>query len=126
MDMRQILVSGVPFCTDTEGQSRYKWRRSPTFMRRTMTLTLKPLEQQVLVVTGASSGIGLVTARQATQCGACVVLAARNEMDLRHATDDIRRRGGRAAYVVADVSDARQVDAIADTALREFGRIDTW
>jgi NAD(P)-dependent dehydrogenase (short-subunit alcohol dehydrogenase family) len=91
-----------------------------------MRLRLKPLEQQVLVITGASSGIGLVTARQASQRGARVVLAARNEKDLRRATEEIRRGGGRAAFTVADVADAAQVDAIADTALREFGRIDTW
>ena len=91
-----------------------------------MRLKLKPLDQQVLVITGASSGIGRVTARQAGQRGACVVLAARNEKDLHLATEDIRRHGGRAAYAVADVSDAAQVDAIAETALREFGRIDTW
>jgi NAD(P)-dependent dehydrogenase (short-subunit alcohol dehydrogenase family) len=91
-----------------------------------MTLRLKPLDQQVVVITGASSGIGRVTARQAGERGACVVLAARNEKDLRLATEDIRRHGGRAAFAVADVSEAAQVDAIADTAIREFGRIDTW
>jgi NAD(P)-dependent dehydrogenase (short-subunit alcohol dehydrogenase family) len=87
---------------------------------------LKPLDEQVMVITGASSGIGLVTARQAAQRGACVVLAARNEKDLQAATEAIRRTGGRAAFAVADVADAAQVDAIADIAIREFGRIDTW
>ena len=91
-----------------------------------MKLTLKPLDEQVIVITGASSGIGLVTAKHAAQRGACVVLAARNEKDLRDATEAIRRAGGRAVYAVADVADATQVDAIADTAIREFGRIDTW
>jgi NAD(P)-dependent dehydrogenase (short-subunit alcohol dehydrogenase family) len=91
-----------------------------------MKLTLKPLGEQVVVITGASSGIGLVTARHAAQRGACVVLAARNEKDLQDATEAIRRAGGRAAFVVADVADAAQVEAIADTARREFGRIDTW
>ena len=91
-----------------------------------MRLALKPLEEQVVVITGASSGIGLVTARHAARRGACVVLAARNEHDLSDATDAIRRDGGRAVYAVADVADAAQVDLIADTALREFGRIDTW
>jgi NAD(P)-dependent dehydrogenase (short-subunit alcohol dehydrogenase family) len=91
-----------------------------------MRLTLKPLSEQVMVITGASSGIGLVTAKQAAERGACVVLAARNEKDLHEATEAIRRAGGRAALAVADVADAAQVDAIADTALREFGRIDTW
>jgi len=91
-----------------------------------MTPTLKRLEQQVLVITGASSGIGRVTARQAGERGARVVLAARNEKDLHLATEEIRRHGGRAAFAVADVSDPAQVEAIADTAIREFGRIDTW
>jgi short-subunit dehydrogenase len=91
-----------------------------------MRLRLKPLDEQVMVITGASSGIGLVTATQAARRGACVVLAARNEHDLRGATEAIRRTGGRAAYVVADVADATQVDAIADLGIGEFGRIDTW
>jgi NAD(P)-dependent dehydrogenase (short-subunit alcohol dehydrogenase family) len=89
-------------------------------------MILKPVREQVIVITGASSGIGLVTARQAAARGACVVLAARNAADLEHAVQDIRRRGGRAEYVVADVADARQVEAIAEAALRAFGRIDTW
>jgi NAD(P)-dependent dehydrogenase (short-subunit alcohol dehydrogenase family) len=91
-----------------------------------MRLRLKPLGEQVMVITGASSGIGLVTAREAARRGACVVLAARNEHDLRHAAEGIRRAGGRAAIAVADVADPAQVDAVADTAIREFGRIDTW
>ena len=91
-----------------------------------MRLELKPLDEQVMVITGASSGIGLVTARQAARRGARVVLAARNKNDLRDATEAIRRDGGRAVYAVTDVADAAQVDRIADTALREFGRIDTW
>src|SRR5688500_16086909 len=91
-----------------------------------MKLTLRPLDEQVIVITGASSGIGLVTAKHAAQRGACVVLAARNEKDLHDATQVIRRSGSRAVYAVADVADPTQVDAIADTAIREFGRIDTW
>jgi NAD(P)-dependent dehydrogenase (short-subunit alcohol dehydrogenase family) len=91
-----------------------------------MKLRLKPLDEQVMVITGASSGIGLVTAREAARRGACVVLAARNEHDLRQAAEGIRRAGGRAAFAVADVADAAQVDAVANVAIREFGRIDTW
>jgi NAD(P)-dependent dehydrogenase (short-subunit alcohol dehydrogenase family) len=87
---------------------------------------LKKVEDQVIVITGASSGIGLVTARMAAQRGARVVLAARNESDLRRAVEDIRRRGGRAVSAVADVADTEDVERIADTAVREFGRIDTW
>ena len=91
-----------------------------------MKLTLKPLDEQVIIFTGASSGIGLVAATHAARRGACVVLSARNEEDLRHATEVIRRGGGRAVYAVADVANAAQVEQIAETAIREFGRIDTW
>jgi short-subunit dehydrogenase len=91
-----------------------------------MRWTLKPVDEQVIVITGASSGIGLVTARRAAARGACVVLAARNESDLRDAVSSIRRAGGRASYVVADVADAAAVEAIARAAIADFGRIDTW
>jgi NAD(P)-dependent dehydrogenase (short-subunit alcohol dehydrogenase family) len=91
-----------------------------------MMIPLKPLRDQVIVITGASSGIGLVTAQEAATTGARVVLAARNEADLRQAVDTIRRAGGRAMYVVADVADPQQVERIAEEAVAEFGGIDTW
>jgi NAD(P)-dependent dehydrogenase (short-subunit alcohol dehydrogenase family) len=91
-----------------------------------MTPNLLPIDEQTLVITGASSGIGLTTARHAARLGARVVLAARNEHDLAAAVDGIRSHGGRAIYAVADVSDPQQVERIAEAALREFGAIDTW
>jgi NAD(P)-dependent dehydrogenase (short-subunit alcohol dehydrogenase family) len=91
-----------------------------------MKLKLLPLREQVIVITGASSGIGLVTARAAARQGARVVLAARNAHDLDDAVREIQREGGRAISVVADVADIRQVESIADAAIREFGGIDTW
>ena len=91
-----------------------------------MNLELKPLADQVVVITGASSGIGLVTAKMAAARGARVVLAARNEADLARAVQQIREGGGRAIHVAADVSDPNDVDRIAEAAIREFGRIDTW
>jgi len=88
--------------------------------------SLKKVEDQVMVITGASSGIGLVTAKMAAARGARVLLAARNETDLRRAVEDIRRRGGRAVYAAADVASIDDVDRIVETAVREYGRIDTW
>jgi short-subunit dehydrogenase len=91
-----------------------------------MNLRLLPLHEQVMVITGGSSGIGLVTAKQAAERGARVVVAARNARDLDAAVADIRKHGGRAVRVAADVAAPQELDRIADVAAREFGRIDTW
>ncbi len=91
-----------------------------------MTVTLKPIEQQVVVITGASSGIGLATALAAARRGARVVLAARSEAALAETTERILVLGGDACYVIADVAVRAQVEAIAEEALYRFGRIDTW
>ncbi|SDD35602.1 Short-chain dehydrogenase [Terribacillus halophilus] len=87
---------------------------------------LKNLKDQVIVITGASSGIGLVTARMAAAKGAKVVLAARNEAALRELTDELREAGHEAVYVRADVGIEEDVVNIAKKALQEFGYFDTW
>ncbi len=91
-----------------------------------MSLLLKPLDQQVIVLTGASSGIGLVTAHSAAKAGAKLVLVARNEDALKDILDQIIQHGGEAAYVVADVANKSQLANAAQEALTRFGRIDTW
>jgi short-subunit dehydrogenase len=91
-----------------------------------MKRQLKQLKDQVIVITGASSGIGLTTAEMAADRGAAVVLAARSESELTDAVARITKNGGRAAAVAADVADERQVAQIGMAAMREFGRIDTW
>ena len=91
-----------------------------------MDVSLKPIGEQVVVITGASSGIGRVTAKELAKHDARVVLAARNEHDLASAVTEIRDQGGRAVCQVCDVSDPAQVDALGDRAVREFGTIDTW
>lgn len=89
-------------------------------------MKLKKLKSQVIVITGASSGIGLVTARLAAKAGAKLVLAARSEGPLRQLTEEITKAGGKAVYVVADVGIREQVHAIARTAIERFGGFDTW
>lgn len=91
-----------------------------------MARSLKPLSQQVMVITGASSGIGLAAAMMAAEQGAKVVLAARSADALYSIVQDIKGAGGEAVYVVADVADRQQVQAIATAAIAAFGRIDTW
>src|SRR3954465_8931677 len=86
----------------------------------------KPLNQQVIVITGASSGIGLATARMAAKRGARVVLAARNTADLEAVTNEITANGGKAVAVTADVADEAAVDHLGEAALMAFGTIDTW
>jgi len=91
-----------------------------------MGVSLKPLREQVMVITGASSGIGLCTARMAAANGARVVLAARNGEALADIERQITAAGGQAAHVVADVGKREDVQRIADTAIQRFGGFDTW
>lgn len=89
-------------------------------------LILKPLAEQVIVIAGASSGIGLATARAAAQQGARVLLVSRNEAALRQIVTDIVMEGGTADCHAADVGDEDAVRAAAAHAVQRFGRIDTW
>ena len=91
-----------------------------------MNVDLKPLDQQVLVITGATSGIGLATARMAAERGAKVVLAARSEDSLAELAEEITTVGGDATYVVADVRNREDVREIARTAEETYGGFDTW
>jgi NAD(P)-dependent dehydrogenase (short-subunit alcohol dehydrogenase family) len=84
------------------------------------------LREQVIAITGASSGIGLATARRAARAGASVFLISRDGPSLARRCAEIERLGGRAAFAAADVGDESQLRAAAQAALERFGRIDTW
>ena len=89
-------------------------------------IRLKPLREQVIVLTGATSGIGLVTTRMAARAGARLVLAARDEDALDAVVREIRSSGGQAAYAIADVGNEQEVRGIAQAAVQNFGGFDTW
>ena len=91
-----------------------------------MGIKLKRVEDQVIVITGGTSGIGLATAKRAAKRGARVVLCSRNEPELRETVAAIERGGGQARSVVADVANQEDVERLATIAIAEFGTIDTW
>ncbi len=91
-----------------------------------MGIKLKRLEDQVIVITGGTSGIGLATAKRAADRGARVVLCSRNEPELRDTVTGIVQGGGTATSVVADVSNQDDVERVASAAIEQFGALDTW
>ena len=91
-----------------------------------MGYDLKPLDEQVIVITGASSGNGLATAYAAVERGAKVVLVARNREALERIAEELRSKGGEVATCAIDVADDGSAEKIAKVAIREFGGFDTW
>jgi NAD(P)-dependent dehydrogenase (short-subunit alcohol dehydrogenase family) len=89
-------------------------------------MKLKPVEEQVVALMGASSGIGRETARRFAQRGARVVVSARSKEGLDSLVEEIRNAGGEATAVAAEVTDIERVRAVADTAAGVYGRLDTW
>ncbi len=91
------------------------WLRS----RRRIELT-----GRVVIVTGGSTGLGLMVARHAAEQGARLVLAARGEADLRAAEAELKALGGEVLAVPTDVSDEGQVRTLVARAIERFGRVD--
>jgi short-subunit dehydrogenase len=88
-----------------------------------MSVKLKPLDQQIIVITGATSGIGLATAKAASKAGARLVLVARSQPDL----DTVARQlGGKVVTVAADMADPAAVHRIHQATHANFGGFDTW
>jgi NADP-dependent 3-hydroxy acid dehydrogenase YdfG len=82
------------------------------------------IKDKVVIITGASSGIGEATARLLASQGAKIVLGARREEKLQGIADDIRDAGGQAVYQELDVTDPAANEAIVERAKTEFGRVD--
>ena len=85
---------------------------------------MKTLANKVIVITGASSGIGEAMAKVYAAQGAKVVLGARNVQKLQLLAGDIRARGGQVAYCGVDVTKPEECRELIETAVREFGGID--
>lgn len=90
------------------------------------TYRRKPLNRQTIVLVGATSGIGLATARAAAAAGARLFLVARNQDALDTLAAEIRAGGGKADFAVADVSDKAQLEAASAKAIATFGGYDSW
>jgi NADP-dependent 3-hydroxy acid dehydrogenase YdfG len=89
-----------------------------------MTAVNDQITGKIVIITGASSGLGEATARQLSERGAKLVLAARREDRLIKLTEEIKANGGEAIWQTTDVTDRKQVEALAKTAKDTFGRID--
>jgi short-subunit dehydrogenase len=86
----------------------------------------KPINEQTIVITGASSGIGRITAEMAAEHGANVVLSARSGEALDEIVNEIRTKGGHAIAVDADVKNEEDMERLASEAVKTYGGIDTW
>ena len=91
-----------------------------------MKINLKPIATQVVVVFGASSGIGRLTALELAKKGAKVCVAARSEDGLKSLVAEIEENGGETFYVLADAAEFDQVQAVAEKTVERYGRLDTW
>jgi short-subunit dehydrogenase len=91
-----------------------------------MKFRQKKIADQVIVITGATSGIGLATARLAAAQGARLVLVARNADALKALARELRQGGAEVITAAADVADREAVEQVAEAALDRFGGFDTW
>ena len=85
---------------------------------------MSEIENKVVIVTGASSGLGEATARKLAKNGAKLMLAARREDRLKNLVSEIQQDGGTAKYQITDVSDRSQVEALAKATKDAYRRID--
>lgn len=86
----------------------------------------RPLGEQVVVISGAGSGIGLATARMFASKGARLAVGGRNATALKTLEDEVRGLGGQIITLPTDVAERDQVERLASAAVEKYGRIDTW
>src|SRR5829696_4439173 len=89
-------------------------------------MKLKPVGEQEVALMGASSGIGRETALRFARRGAKVVVSARGKEGLESLVEEIRAEGGEGIAVPAETAQFEQVKTVADRAVKEYGRLDTW
>ncbi len=92
--------------------------------RMTKIANSKKLQGQVAIVTGGGRGIGAASARLLAAAGASLVITARSEDEIEAVAAEIRRNGGKAIAVPADVSDMDQIEEVVETALTQYDRVD--
>jgi NADP-dependent 3-hydroxy acid dehydrogenase YdfG len=85
---------------------------------------MENIKDKVIVITGASSGIGEATAKLLAKHGAKTVLAARREDRLQAIANEIRQEGGQAVYIQTDVASSEDMQKLAQFVLKQYGRID--
>lgn len=91
-----------------------------------MRAKIKPLAEQVIVITGASSGLGLAIAKKAAEAGVSLLLTSADEPAVRKLAEEINAAGGRAHAVAGDLADGDACAKVARAALARFGGFDTW
>ena len=85
---------------------------------------MSEIENKVVIVTGASSGLGEATARRLAKNGAKMMLAARREERLQELASDIEKEGGTAKYQTTDVTDKSQIKALVEATQQAYDRVD--
>lgn len=87
---------------------------------------MRAISEQVIVITGATTGVGRATANLAAERGAKVVICSTEEEELRALTEELRQKGGEVRFIIADVTRMKDLLKIKEEALTSFGRVDTW
>jgi NADP-dependent 3-hydroxy acid dehydrogenase YdfG len=95
-------------------------------IEKDITMKENWMKPEVVVITGASAGVGRATTREFARRGCDIGLLARGKDGLEGAASDVKRLGGRALVLPTDVADAEQVEAAAAAVERKFGPIDIW